>query len=267
MTTSDLTTSELTTPTAAPGSAGQVDLAIEGMTCASCVGRVEKRLGRLEGVTVTVNLATESARVLLAKPMPVADLVAAVEKAGYAAHVLAVRAPTAAANIGANAHVGADGHAGASGGAAVPAAWTETGAGSAPYDTSAPTRRRLADLRRRLIVALALGVPVILLSMVPAWQFPGWQWLVAALAAPIATWCAWPFHRSAVAAGRHGSSTMDTLVSLGVIASTGWSLWALLLGAPGISGCGWTCPSSRRPTPRVAQAPMTCRTSISRPPR
>ncbi|MEP7160532.1 MAG: heavy metal translocating P-type ATPase [Dermatophilaceae bacterium] len=177
----------------------ELDLAVEGMTCASCVARVEKRLNKLDGVSATVNLATESARVVLTRPVPVGELIATVKKAGYGAHLVE--------------RDRADAH-----------------------DTSAPTRARMADLRRRLMVAVALGLPVMVLSMVTAWQFTGWQWLVGVLTVPIATWCAWPFHRSAAVAARHGSSTMDTLVSLGVIASTTWSLWALLFGGAGMLG-------------------------------
>ena len=95
------------------------------------------------------------------------------------------------------------------------------------------TRAHAADLRRRLIACAPLGVAVMLLSMVPAWQFPGWQWVVALLSIPVVTWGAWPFHRAAFTAGRHGSTTMDTLVSLGVIASTLWSWWALVWGGAG----------------------------------
>ncbi|GAB79334.1 Cu+-exporting ATPase [Austwickia chelonae] len=198
------------------GPVGQVDLAIEGMTCAACVARVEKRLGRLDGVTAVVNLATESARITLHHQRPADELVATVVKAGYGARVLAVRDLTAPP----------------------PAPGEPADTGSAPdvHDTSAPTRQRLADLRRRLLVAATRGLPVMVLSMVPAWQFTGWQWIVAALTIPIATWCAWPFHRSAFAAARHGAFTMDTLVSLGVIASTTWSLWALFLGGAGQLG-------------------------------
>ncbi len=107
-------------------------------------------------------------------------------------------------------------------------------------DTSAPTDARGTDLRRRLRVAAVLTVPVLVLSMVPATQFRGWQWLVAALALPVATWAAWPFHRAAVRAARHGASTMDTLVSIGIVAATGWSLWALLLGGAGALGMTMT---------------------------
>ena len=185
-----------------------VDLAVEGMTCASCVARVEKRLNRVEGVTATVNLATESAHVELPDGVGHAELIAAVEAAGYGATVLRDSA------LSGHDHAGHD----------------------ADADTSAPTADRGADLRRRLRVAAALTVPVVALSMVPAWQFPGWQWVVTALALPVVTWGAWPFHRAAARAARHGASTMDTLVSLGVIAATGWSLWALLLGGAGEIG-------------------------------
>ena len=98
------------------------------------------------------------------------------------------------------------------------------------------TRAHAADLRRRLIVSAPLGVLAMFLSMVPAWQFTGWQWVVAAASIPVVTWGAWPFHRAAFAAGRHGSTTMDTLVSLGVISSTLWSWWALLWGGAGMLG-------------------------------
>ena len=98
------------------------------------------------------------------------------------------------------------------------------------------TRTHAADMRRRLIVSAPLGILAMLLSMVPAWQFTGWQWVVAAITIPVVTWGAWPFHRAAFAAGRHGSTTMDTLVSLGVIASTLWSWWALLWGGAGMLG-------------------------------
>ena len=98
------------------------------------------------------------------------------------------------------------------------------------------TRAHATDLRRRLIVSAPLGILAMLLSMVPAWQFTGWQWVVAAASIPVVTWGAWPFHRAAFAAGRHGSTTMDTLVSLGVISSTLWSWWALLWGGAGMLG-------------------------------
>ncbi|KRC42935.1 cation-translocating P-type ATPase [Oerskovia sp. Root22] len=251
----------------------EVDLAIEGMTCASCVARVEKRLNRVDGAQATVNLPLESAHVVLPDGVTDAELVAAVEKAGYQARVTGRRvaasavaataaagapvaepvAPTGGVVTGARAAGVGAGATGVGVGVAAPAAGTSTPAGaeSAPAspsvrpmsdaapaatDTSAPTRDRGADLARRLKVAAVLTLPVVLLSMIPALQFPGWQWVVTALALPVVTWGAWPFHTAAFRAARHGASTMDTLVSIGVIAATLWSLWALLLGGAGEIG-------------------------------
>lgn len=200
----------------------ELDLAVEGMTCASCVARVEKRLNRVPGVQATVNLALEQAHVRVAPPedgsgpADVDALVAAVQAAGYDAHPITPTPPMTDEEIAA-----------VTGG---------MGMDMGDEDTSAPTDARGTDLRRRLRLAAVLTVPVVLISMVPVLQFRGWQWVVAALALPVATWAALPFHRAALAAGRHGSSTMDTLVSLGIIAATAWSLWALLLGGAGELG-------------------------------
>ncbi|MBD5785745.1 copper-translocating P-type ATPase [Cellulosimicrobium terreum] len=194
-------------PTEQP-SLAEVDLTIEGMTCASCVARVEKRLNRVEGVTATVNLPLESAHVTLATAVSDVDLVAAVEQAGYTARVTTRRDLTAASHD-------------------APAPATAHPGGAPDRDT---------DLLRRLRVAAVLTVPVVALSMIPALQFSGWQWAVAALALPVVTWAAWPFHSAAFRAARHGASTMDTLVSLGVVAATLWSMWALLLGGAGELG-------------------------------
>ena len=120
--------------------------------------------------------------------------------------------------------------------AAVPSSPEATPASSPTPQVGEGTRAHAADLRRRLIVSAPLGILAMLLSMVPAWQFTGWQWVVAAASIPVVTWGAWPFHRAAFAAGRHGSTTMDTLVSLGVISSTLWSWWALLWGGAGMLG-------------------------------
>ena len=262
----------------------EIDLAVEGMTCASCVARVEKKLNRVPGVQATVNLALESAHVLVAPPADgsapadVDALVAAVRAAGYDAHVVrpafaraAERSHDEAADDETTSHAGRDDtphdgtHGGAShGGRTATAVLAGAPAGSPDEqghspeemalsamshpgmehdeatDTSAPTDTRGNDLRRRLRVAAALAVPVVLLSMVPPLQFRGWQWVVAVLALPVVTWAAWPFHRAAARAARHGSSTMDTLVSIGIIAATGWSLWALLLGGTGRLGLRMT---------------------------
>ena len=188
------------------------------MTCASCVARVEKKLGKLPGVTAVVNLATEKARVELspqAEDVEDSILVGTVVKAGYGATVLR------------RIRVGADGQREASAG--VDAAEAEAAAARA-------SSARVADLRRRFFVSLALSAPIVAVSMTPAWQFSGWQWFLGALSVPVALWCAWPFHRAAWRAGRHGSTTMDTLVSLGIVASMGWSLWALLVGGAGEFG-------------------------------
>lgn len=246
----------------------QIDLAVEGMTCASCVARVEKRLNRVPGVQATVNLALESAHVLVGPPedgsAPADDeaLVAAVRAAGYDAHVVRPAHAGHGGHAGDGEHTGtgvigehdhrgrpgehadhsvADEHAGHS-----PEEMALSGMSHAGMehdetdDTSAPTDARGADLRRRLRASAVLTVPVLLLSMIPALQFPGWQWVVAALALPVATWASWPFHRAAARAARHGASTMDTLVSLGIIAATGWSLWALLAGGTGEVGMRMT---------------------------
>jgi len=254
-------TTENTTPEAVT-----VDLAVSGMTCASCVARVEKRLARVPGATATVNLPLESARVtLLPVEGRVADdteLVAAVERAGYTARVTRTTRPAepAAATLHSPAHdspalapdTGAS-HADdakpsipvdhsahvADATETVTHALSAHGAGhdhDPDADTSAPEPDRGVDLRRRLRTSAVLAVPVVALSMVPALQLTGWQWIVAALSLPVVTWGALPFHRAALRAGRHGGSTMDTLVSIGVIAATGWSLWALLLGGAGRLG-------------------------------
>jgi Cu+-exporting ATPase len=191
------------------------DLVIGGMTCASCATRVEKKLNRLDGVTATVNLATETARVRFPESLSVAELIAVVQRTGYTA---ALPAPPAAstAEAGANAAGSA-----AEGTDAGTSAGAEGGAG-------AP--------RRRLAVSVALAVPVMVLAMVPAAQFPSWQWVSLALAVPVVTWGAWPFHRAAAVNARHAAATMDTLVSVGVTAAFLWSLYALCLGGAGRIG-------------------------------
>jgi len=214
----------------------QIDLAIEGMTCASCVARVEKRLNRVDGVTATVNLPLESAHVELTAPVDDAALVEAVAKAGYGARVTARRdvAPPAVPDTPpapVDPGPARPGHA-----PAAPAPAPTTTPGDRGPDTSAPADARGDDLRRRLVASAILTVPVVALSMIPALQLTGWQWIVAALALPVVTWGAWPFHTAAVRAARHGASTMDTLVSLGVAAATLWSLWALTLGGTGELG-------------------------------
>ena len=168
----------------------QVDLRLEGMTCASCAARLEKRLNKLDGVSATVNFATEQAHVDYPADLGTDALVAAVQAAGYGA------APMDAA---------------------------ETGAETDP----------VRALRDRVLISALLTAPVLALAMIPALQFDNWQWLSLTLAAPVVAWGAMPFHRAAWANLRHGAATMDTLISVGVLAAFGWSLYALFFGEAG----------------------------------
>ncbi|WP_333893226.1 heavy metal translocating P-type ATPase [Mycolicibacterium gadium] len=177
----------------------QVELSISGMTCASCANRIERKLNKLEGVSATVNYATEKAKVTYDDTVDTQALVAAVKDAGYTAEL----------------HRAAD----------APAPEADSGKDD-------PTRA----LRERLIVSLVLSVPVIAMAMVPALQFTNWQWLSLTLAAPVVVWGAWPFHRAAWTNLRHATSTMDTLISMGTLAALGWSLYALFFGTAGVAG-------------------------------
>jgi len=226
----------------------ELDLAVSGMTCASCVARVEKRLNRIDGVEATVNLPLESAHVVLSQDVDESALVEAVAKAGYDARVTGRRQVgsgnhPSGGTVGPAEHVAEAHHPGSHDHQHDDPEAALSGHSMAEghvmvdgEDTSAPTPDRGSDLRRRLVVSGALTVPVVLLSMIPALQVDGWQWVVTALALPVVTWGAWPFHRAAVRAARHGASTMDTLVSTGVVAATAWSLWALLFGGAGEIG-------------------------------
>ncbi len=176
-----------------------VELAIGGMTCASCAARVEKKLNKLDGVTATVNFATEKAKVSFPVTVSPEELISVVEQAGYTAAL------------------------------PVPPLGEEAGG-------PAPEADETAGLRQRLLVSLLLAVPVVVLGMAPAAQFRNWQWLSLALAAPVVVWGAWPFHRAALANARHRTVTMDTLISVGVSAAFAWSLYALFFGAAGQEG-------------------------------
>ncbi|MET8515634.1 heavy metal translocating P-type ATPase [Streptomyces sp. NPDC005077] len=191
--------------TPAPASVSEVELSIGGMTCASCAARIEKKLNRMDGVTATVNYATEKAKIAYPDGTDVADLITTVEKTGYTANEPPPPAPPA----------GEDGE----DQSAAPAADGE-----------------LLSLRQRLFVSLALSVPVVLMAMIPALQFDNWQWLSLTLAAPVVVWGAFPFHKAAFTNARHGAATMDTLVSIGTLAALGWSLWALFFGHAGMPG-------------------------------
>jgi len=178
-----------------------VDLEIEGMTCASCVNRVEKKLGKLEGVTATVNLPLESARVMVPAGITDDQLTATVEAAGYKAKI---RQPLHGQHA------------------------PHADSGSAPaHEDHLAHGGTASQLRPRLILAAILTAPVFLISMVPAFQFPHWGWVAGALALPVVSWAAWPFHRAAAVNARHLASTMDTLVSIGVVAAYVFSAWQL----------------------------------------
>ncbi|MEW2415003.1 heavy metal translocating P-type ATPase [Streptomyces sp. NPDC046866] len=198
---------------APPGAAAQpataeVELAIGGMTCASCAARIEKKLNRMDGVSASVNYATEKARVAYGPGVEVADLIATVVKTGYTAEEPPPPQPE-------------------------PQLAPPAGAPAAPEPVRDP---ETAALRQRLLVSAVLALPVVLLAMVPALQFDNWQWLSLTLAAPVAVWGALPFHRAAWTNARHGAATMDTLVSVGTLAAFGWSLWALFFGHAGMPG-------------------------------
>ncbi|MFG2064114.1 heavy metal translocating P-type ATPase [Micromonospora sp. NPDC048871] len=187
----------MTTSSPLPTATNQIELSIGGMTCAACAARIEKKLNRLEGVQASVNYATEKASVSYPESLTPQDLIATVEKTGYQARL--PEPPAAEAT------------------------------GEEPVD-------ELRSLRTRLWVSVALAVPVIVLAMVPAWQFTYWQWLSLVLAAPVVVYGGLPFHRAALVNLRHGAATMDTLVSVGTLAAFGWSVWALFLGTAGTPG-------------------------------
>jgi Cu+-exporting ATPase len=174
----------------------RIELSIGGMTCASCAARIEKKLNRMDGVTATVNYATEKASVRYAGDITPDELIATVQKTGYTAVLPPPPGPAG---------------------------------GGQPVD-------ELRDLRTRLWVSIVLSVPVVVLAMVPAWQFTYWQWLSLTLAAPAVVYGGLPFHRAAWTNLRHGAATMDTLVSMGTLAAFGWSLWALFFGTAGMPG-------------------------------
>jgi Cu+-exporting ATPase len=177
----------------------RIELAIGGMTCASCASRIEKKLNRMDGVTATVNYATEKASVSFADGVTTDDVIATVRKTGYTAEL----PPPPAADD--------------------------------PAERAEPADE-LRPLRTRLWTSIVLSVPVIAMAMVPALQFDYWQWLSLTLAAPVVVYAGLPFHRAAWTNLRHGAATMDTLISLGTLAAFGWTLWALFFGTAGVPG-------------------------------
>nr|EIF90565.1 metal transporter ATPase [Streptomyces tsukubensis NRRL18488] len=187
----------------------EVELAIGGMTCASCAARIEKKLNRMDGVEATVNYATEKAKVTFSDDISVQDLIGTVEATGYTAAPPKPKQQSAPAGDGG------------------------TGGGADAEEEDDP---ELKTLRERLITAVVLAVPVIAMAMIPALQFQYWQWLSLTLAAPVVVYAGWPFHRAAWKNARHGAATMDTLISVGTIAAFLWSLYALFWGHAGMPG-------------------------------
>lgn len=180
-----------------------VELEIGGMTCASCANRIERKLNKLDGVTATVNYATEKAKVRVPEGYDAQQLIAEVEKTGYTA---VLPAPKAALSPVANS------------------------------GTDSEADPELTSLRQRLIISAILTVPVVAMAMIPPLQFTYWQWLSLTLAAPVIVWGAWPFHKAAWANLKQGAATMDTLISMGTLAALGWSLYALFFGTAGMPG-------------------------------
>ena len=169
-----------------------IELDVQGMTCASCAARIEKKLNRIEGVNASVNYATEKATAHVGSGTTAQTLIDTIEKTGYRATL--------------------------------------------PAESPRDPDLELRQLRRRLIITAALSLPVIMIAMVPAWQFPWWQWLSFALASVVVVWGAWPFHRATLLNLQHGNATMDTLISVGTLAAFGWSAYALFFGAAGEIG-------------------------------
>ncbi|WP_324793703.1 heavy metal translocating P-type ATPase [Streptomyces cyaneofuscatus] len=221
--------------------ASEAELMIGGMTCASCAARVEKKLNRMDGVTATVNYATEKARVTFTEGLELSDLVATVERTGYTARPLAPPKPEPEPEPEPTLEPEQEPDADPAPTPLDAAAPPDTPDAPAPPATStdaaeAEQAASLAALRQRVVVSAVLSVPVVLLAMVPALQFDNWQWLSLTLAAPVVIWGGLPFHRATWTNLRHGAATMDTLVSMGTLAAFGWSLWALFLGDAGMPG-------------------------------
>ncbi|MGJ0118808.1 heavy metal translocating P-type ATPase [Williamsia sp. MIQD14] len=182
---------------------------ISGMTCASCASRIERKLNKVDGVHATVNFATETAQVHHPESVSTSDLTGVVAAAGYSA---STRRPPHARHDDTEDEHGGD------------------------HADHMDHGGDAAALRQRLIISAALSIPVVALAMIPAIQFDNWQWLSLTLAAPVVVWGAWPFHRATWTNARHGATTMDTLVSIGILAAFGWSLYALFFGSAGMTG-------------------------------
>jgi Cu+-exporting ATPase len=199
----------------------RVELNIGGMTCASCAARIERKLNRLDGVTATVNYATEQASVDYSGPVTVRELVGVVEAAGYTAAVPEPLIAVAPESL---------------------AVTTDSHAADSDMEEQGESPEPAASLLRRLLVSAALSLPVVLMAMIPALQVRGWQWLSLVFATPVVAWGGWPFHRAALVNLRHRSATMDTLISLGALAAFSWSLYALFFGGAGQLGMAMPFP-------------------------
>jgi len=197
--------------------ASSIELGIGGMTCASCANRIERKLNKLDGVSATVNYATEKATVTVPPGYDPGLLIAEVERTGYTA---VLPSP--------------------------PDSDTSRSSGGERPDTE------LTSLQNRLIASVVLSIPVVAMAMIPVLQFTYWQWASLALAAPVVVWAAWPIHKAALVNLRHGAATMDTLISMGTLAAFLWSLYALFLGAAGEPGMRHTFEFSLRPSDGAA---------------
>jgi len=216
-----------TTPTPSLQGSATVDLTIGKMTCASCAARIERKLNKLDGAQASVNFALGNAHVSYSNGLTPADLIATIEEIGYTATL-----PRTEPVLGG------------------PSSGTEE-----PVDQAqAQAAAELTALRQRVIICALLSVPVVALAMIPPLQFTYWQWASLTLAAPVAVWGTWPLHRAAAANLRHGAATMDTLISVGVLAAFLWSVWALFVGGAGMAGLhhGFTLiPSRGAGTPNI----------------
>jgi len=211
-----------------------IELHIGGMTCASCAARVEKKLNRMPGVQASVNYATEKATVALPDGTTAAQAIATVEATGYTAHLPKTLAPTSGDPTSDNPTT------------------DDEAARNEPRDD-----RDVAALRHRLLISAVLALPVVLLAMIRPLQFDNWQWVSLALAAPVVGWGAWPFHRAASTNARHGAASMDTLISLGVLAPSAGRCMPCYWATPATPRCGWR--SSCSPAEAPARSRSTWR--------
>jgi len=225
-----MSAAEILSQTASPGPR-TVEIDIQGMTCASCVSRVERKLGKLEGVSASVNLPLETAAVTVPAGITDQQIIDTVKATGYTATLKNPPAPPAMKHD-AVTHLSHDSHPGAAQEGAAQEGAAQEGAAHGGHDSHEDHMAHggtAATLRPRLILAAILTVPVFLVSMFPALQFPQWGWVAGILALPVVTWSAWPFHRAAAINARHFASTMDTLVSIGVTAAFVFSAVELAL--------------------------------------